>query len=132
MPFTPYLNFGGTCRAAFTRYQEIFGGELFLMPMSDVPGEEGDSDLLAHAALMIGDDLLMASDAPDPATFESPRSIYVSWSTADAAEAKRVFDALLEGGAVEQAFGETFFSPGFGTGVDRFGIPWMVITDAPR
>ena len=130
MPFTPYLYFGGTCRQAFSRYQEIFGGELFLMPMSEMPGEEAGGDLVAHAALMLGDGMLMASDL-DPATFESPRSISVSWSTADVTEAKRVFDALLEGGTVEQAFGETFFSPGFGTGVDRFGIPWMILTDQP-
>jgi PhnB protein len=25
-------------------------------------------------------------------------------------------------------FGETFWSPGFGSLVDRFGIPWMVNT----
>jgi uncharacterized glyoxalase superfamily protein PhnB len=29
MPFHPYLFFGGNCREAFTRYEEIFGGELF-------------------------------------------------------------------------------------------------------
>ena len=28
MPFHSYLFFGGNCRDAFTRYQEIFGGEL--------------------------------------------------------------------------------------------------------
>ena len=28
MAFHPYLFFGGNCREAFTRYQEIFGGEL--------------------------------------------------------------------------------------------------------
>ncbi len=26
-------------------------------------------------------------------------------------------------------FAETFWSPGFGSLVDRFGIPWMVNTD---
>ena len=26
MAFHPYLFFGGNCREAFTRYQEIFGG----------------------------------------------------------------------------------------------------------
>lgn len=37
MAFHPYLNFGGNCREAFTRYQEIFGGELVLLPTSDMP-----------------------------------------------------------------------------------------------
>ncbi len=31
MAFHPYLMFGGNCRQAFTRYQEIFGGELELI-----------------------------------------------------------------------------------------------------
>jgi PhnB protein len=25
----------------------------------------------------------------------------------------------------------TFFSPGFGMLTDRFGVPWMVVTDQP-
>jgi PhnB protein len=55
MAFRPYLFFGGNCREAFTRYQEIFGGELTLMAMKDVPGEEPPADkaeLIIHAALL--------------------------------------------------------------------------------
>ena len=37
MPFHPYLFFGGNCREALTRYQEIFGGELFLVDMKSAP-----------------------------------------------------------------------------------------------
>ena len=40
MAFRPYLFFGGDCRAAFTRYQEIFGGELLIMRMGDAPADE--------------------------------------------------------------------------------------------
>ena len=43
MVFRPYLFFGGNCRQAFTHYQEIFGGELTLVSMKDVPGEEPQS-----------------------------------------------------------------------------------------
>ncbi|MCU1450084.1 MAG: 3-demethylubiquinone-9 3-methyltransferase, partial [Acidimicrobiales bacterium] len=35
MAFHPYLYVSGNCREAFTRYEEIFGGELFMMKMSD-------------------------------------------------------------------------------------------------
>ena len=28
MPYQPYLFFGGNCREAFTRYHEVFGGDL--------------------------------------------------------------------------------------------------------
>ena len=37
MAFDPYLFFGGNCREAFTRYQEVFGGELQLITMADTP-----------------------------------------------------------------------------------------------
>jgi PhnB protein len=40
MAFRPYLAFAGNCREAFTRYQEIFGGELALLTMSDVPADD--------------------------------------------------------------------------------------------
>ena len=52
----------------------------------------------------------------------------VSYHTNDAAKARTVFDALSEGGKVGMAFAETFWSPGFGSFTDRFGIPWMVNT----
>src|SRR5260221_9189768 len=114
MAFHPYLFFTGTCREAFTRYHEIFGGELFLMPMSEVPSGEpvpaGQPDLIIHAALTIDGNLLMASD--DPTGDDGPvQGMSVSCTVADVAEAKRVFDALAEGGKITAPLRETFFSP---------------------
>src|SRR3990170_8375856 len=130
MAFHPYLFFGGNCREAFTRYQEIFGGELVLPPMSDAPSDEpvpaAQADLIMHAALTVGDDLLMASDDPTSDGFGPVQGMQVHYAVADVDEAKRVFDALAEGGQVTLAIGETFWSPAFGMCVDRFGTPWMV------
>ena len=135
MAFHPYLFFSGTCREAFTRYQEIFGGELVLLPMSDMPGEEGDAppeqtELIMHAALTFEGDLLMASD--DPTGDGGPvKGMSVNYATVDPGQAERVFNALAEGGAVTMPLAEMFWSPKFGMCVDRFGIPWMVSTDQP-
>jgi PhnB protein len=55
-------------------------------------------------------------------------------SASDADDARTVFEALAEGGSVNQALTETFFSPAFGMCVDRFGTLWMVSAaaeDAP-
>ena len=132
MAFHPYLFFGGNCRQAFTRYQEIFGGELLVMAMGDMPSDQPvppeQADLVIHAALAVGDDMLMASDEPTTDTFGPVQGMQVSYSTTDAGEAKRVFDALAEGGTVTAPIGETFFSPAFGMCVDRFGTPWMINT----
>lgn len=135
MAFRPYLFFGGTCREAFTRYQEIFGGELTLMAMKDVPGEEppaDQADIIIHAAITIGDDLLMASDDPTTDEVGPVQGMMVSYDAADVDDANRVFDALAEGGTVTQPVQPTFFSDAFGMCVDRFGIPWMVGAPAPE
>lgn len=134
MAFHPYLFFGGTCREAFARYQEIFGGELVLLSMGDVPSDEpvpaAQADLVAHAALTFAGHLLMASDDPSE-SFGTVQGMYVNHTVADVAEAERVFVALADGGEVGMPLAETFWSPRFGTCVDRFGTPWMVSTDAP-
>lgn len=46
----------------------------------------------------------------------------------DAVEAKRVFEALADGGEVFMPFAPRFFSGGFGACLDRFGVNWMVDT----
>ena len=130
MAFRPYLFFGGNCREAFTRYQEIFGGELTLLTMSDVPGEEppaDKADLIIHAALMVGDELLMGSDDPMAADFGPVQGIMVNYDTADLGDAHKVFAALSEGGTVTQELIPTFFSEAFGMCTDRFGTPWMLV-----
>ena len=129
MAFHPYLNFGGNCREAFTRYQEIFGGELTLLTMSEMPGGEDvppdQADRIMHAALTFDGHILMASDAP-PGDFGPVQGMLVNYTVTDVAEAERVFEALAEGGEVTMPMAETFWAPRFGMCVDRFGTPWMV------
>jgi PhnB protein len=135
MAFRPYLFFGGNCREAFTRYQEIFGGELTLLTMNDVPGEPppaDKADLIIHAALTIGDDLLMASDDPTTDSFGPVQGMMVSYDAPDVADANRVFTALSDGGKVTQPLEPTFFSEAFGMCVDRFGTPWMIGAPQPQ
>ncbi|HEX2576451.1 MAG TPA: VOC family protein [Aquihabitans sp.] len=133
MAFFPYLNFGGNCREAFTRYQEVFGGELVLLPMSAIPDapegaiDPATADLIMHAALKFGDDLLMASD--DGGGFSGVQGMYVNYSTPDIAEAERVWKALSADGEVEMPMESTFWSPAFGVCRDRFGTPWMISAD---
>jgi PhnB protein len=134
MAFNPYLIFGGNCREAFTRYQEIFGGELFVMTMAEMPSDEPvpdeQADLIMHAALMFDDHLLMASDGPSP-DVGPVQGMYVNYTVADVDEAERVFAALADGGETTMPMAETFWAPKFGMCVDRFGIPWMVNAEGP-
>ena len=135
MSFHAYLFFSGTCKEAFTRYNEIFGGELFLMTNADAPGGEAmpgaGPDAVIHAAITLADGgLLMASDDPT-GDGAGTKGVSVSYTAKDPDDAKRVFDALSDGGEVTGPLQETFFSPMFGTCVDRWGVAWMVNTQPP-
>jgi PhnB protein len=136
MAFRPYLAFSGNCRDAFTRYQAIFGGELVLLAMADMPAQEGSApadanpDAIMHAALTGEAGLLMGADDPSGQFDGQVRGMCVNCPVADADEARRVFDALAEGGEVQLPLGETFFAPAFGMCIDRFGTPWMVMVEA--
>jgi PhnB protein len=131
MSLHPYLFFSNSAREAMTRYHEILGGELDIMNASDMPpGEEmpfeAPDDLVIHAALTFGDgDLLMASDDPT-GDGSGVKGAALHLSLTDADDVRRVFEALADGGSIDMALGETFWSPLFGTCVDRFGVTWMV------
>jgi PhnB protein len=130
MAFYPYLAFPGTCRAAFTRYQEIFGGELMIVTAAEVPADVDmtgtDPDMVLHAALVVGDGLVMGGDMPHGDT--SPmQGMCANYSATDVPDAEKTFAGLAEGGQVTMPMEATFFSPAFGMCVDRFGTPWMIV-----
>jgi PhnB protein len=130
MDLCPYLNFNGQCAEAFKLYERVLGGTIVMMqthgesPMKDqVP--PGWRDMIIHARLVVGDKVLMGSDAP-PEHYAAPQGISVSINVDSPAEAERIFTALVENGKATMPFGKTFWSPAFGMLVDRFGIPWIV------
>ena len=135
MAFTPYLAFAGNCRDAFTRYQEIFGGELVLLPFSVEPGTEAPAELadrVMHAALMTDGALLMGADDPSGNFDGTTSGMCCSVSLPSKEEAARVFTALADDGTVQVPFDATFFSIGFGMCTDSYGTPWMINTDDPN
>ncbi len=135
MTISPYLAFAGNCREAFTTYQKIFGGELMLLPASDMPADAGppppgtSADTILHAALTSGDELLMGADDPTGGFKGDVHGMCVNYSATDVAAAQRVFAALSDGGQIQMPLDSTFFSPAFGMCIDRFGTPWMVMAE---
>lgn len=130
MSLHPYLYFTNTAREAMTRYHEIFGGQLDIMNLADLPASEepleAPDDFVIHATLTFGDgNLLMASDDPT-GDGSGVKGAALNITLTDTDEARRIFEALAESGSVGMALGETFWSPLFGSCVDRFGVSWMV------
>ena len=131
MQVNPYLNFDGQCAEAFRFYERVLGGKIEAMMThgeSPIAGEVPPEwhDRILHARLVVGDQVLMASDSP-PELYQKPQGLYVSLQVKRPAEARRIFDALAENGTVTMPFEKTFWAAGgFGMLVDRFGTPWMI------
>jgi PhnB protein len=131
----PYVHFNGQCEEAFKFYEQLLGGQIVDMrtyadmpAMGHLPAELGPK--IVHARMLIGDTVLMGSDAP-PERFHTPQGFSVSLMVETAEEAERVFHGLEEGAAIIMPIEETFWAIRFGMLVDRFGIPWMVNCEKP-
>jgi PhnB protein len=135
MYIQPYLFFDGRCEEAIACYQKAIGATVVMMmrfgeaPQDAQCGPDGvapPADKIMHSALQVGDSLIMASDGFARGKPEF-KGTSLSLTAKDDAEARRLFDALADGGRVEQPMTPTFFASSFGMLVDRFGVSWMVI-----
>ena len=72
-----------------------------------------------------GTDLLSTDDI-------KPQGFFVPLGVEDAARVHQIFLELAEGGTIGLLFQGTFWPPGFGVVVDRFGMPWEINSDEPN
>ncbi|HWX01487.1 VOC family protein [Collimonas sp.] len=130
MQLHPYLNFNGTCDAAFKFYEKVLGGKITLkLRFGETPMAEqcppGSQDQIAHVRLESGSMVLLGSDCP-PEFFEKAQGTVLSLNVDNIAEAERVFNALKENGSVKMPLEKTFWAVRFAMLTDQFGTPWMV------
>jgi len=83
-----------TCEEAMTTYAKVLGGEIVAMlPYGEMPGDHPIPDdmrkKIAHARIMIGNEVLMASDA-GPDNFKSMQGVSVTLNIPEPDEADRV------------------------------------------
>ena len=128
MQLTTHLGFSGQCEAAFTFYEQCFGGKIVaMMRYGETPMETPAHwrNAIIHARLAVGDALLMGADTP-PDRNQTPSGFSVALDVTQPAEAERIFSALAEEGMVQMPMAETFWAVRFGMVTDRFGTPWMI------
>jgi PhnB protein len=129
----PYLFFDGKCEEAIEFYKKVLGAEVDMLlrykdsPEPPPPGcGPTDPNKVMHASFRIGETQIRASDgrATGNPKFEG---FALSLTVKTEAEADKAFNALANGGKVEQPLAKTFFSAKFGMVVDKFGVFWMVM-----
>ncbi len=128
-----YLAFNGRCEEAVRFYQDAIGAEVQLLvrhkdsPEPAPPGmlPPGSENKVMHVSLKIGDSVVMATDGRCTGT-TSFEGFSLSLAVADPDAVDRAFARLADGGKVTMPPTKTFWSPRFGTLIDRFGVSWMV------
>jgi PhnB protein len=129
-----YLFFDGNCAEAMRFYERTLGGKLEMMThaQSPIAGQTppGSADRIMHARLDLDGRSLMASDSMAGQPYAGMKGFSLSLTYPTAAEAKRIFDALAEGGNVTMPLQKTFWAEAFGMLVDRFGTSWMINVNA--
>ena len=133
MQLQPYLHFNGDCETAFKYYERVLGGKIeAMLTHAGTPAEQHVPaewrNKILHARFVMGDAVLMASDAP-PGHYHKPQGFSVSIHINEPARAEDIFRALADGGTVIMPFQQTFWAARFGMLVDKFGTPWMVNCD---
>jgi PhnB protein len=126
-----YLFFNGDCAQAMRFYERTLGGKLeMMMTYGQAPQPEqcpaGSAERIMHARLALDGRALMASDVPQGQPFQGMNGFSLSLIYPSADEAKRIFNALADGGKVTMPLAKTFWADAYGMLTDRFGTPWMV------
>jgi PhnB protein len=129
----PYLYFQGRCEEALAFYRAAIGADgTVIARFGDLPGSQSPPETdakVAHAVFRIGDTVVLASDGQGEAkpVFDG---FSLSLTASDDAETERLFAGLADGGQVQVPVMSTPFASRMGILTDRFGVSWMVVTDA--
>ena len=131
MKVQPYLYFDGRCEEALEFYKRVLSIQVEqLMRFKQNPDPQasapGMAEKVMHAAFRLGDTTVFASDGRCLG-HPSFQGFCLSLIVKTDDEAKRLYDALADGGQVQMPLTKTFFSSSFGMVADRFGMNWMVL-----
>ncbi|WP_375768712.1 VOC family protein [Archangium gephyra] len=126
---TPYLILNGRAEQAIPFYQRALGAKVeALQRFGDVDQScpAAMKNQVMHAALRVGDALLMMSDG-GPSTEALPQNgnVNVALEFDDPDQARACFDALAANGKVVQPLIDAPWGGMFGALGDQFGINWM-------
>ena len=134
MQLNPYLLMEGTSRAALGFYAEVLGTDApNITTYGDMPEEmnipDEVKDLVAHGAITVGSNQIMATDKVDlwHKDYKGIHGVSMQLEIKTVDEATRLFEAFSgDGGSVTMPLGPTFWAEAFGTCTDKFGVDWMI------
>lgn len=130
----PYLLFDGSCAEALRFYERVLQGRIeTLSTVGESPMAAqfpaSSAQRVIHARLDIAGCVLMASDWLAAAPYPGIRGAFMMLRYPYPRAAALAFQALAEGGQVQELLHATPFARTYGTLTDRFGVPWQVMVE---
>ena len=124
----PYLNFGGTARAALEFYADVFGGTLTMSTYGEFGSPDSpEADKIMHGMLETSSGYtLMGADNPPGMELTPGNDVSLSLSGDDGDELRGYWAKLADGGTVDVPLEKQMWGDEFGMCVDRFGVRWLV------
>ncbi|CZR09245.1 VOC family protein [Trichococcus collinsii] len=139
----PYLNFDGNAKEATHFYVEALDGELLgITTFGEAPNDEtatreefslppGVEDLIMNAQIRLENGaMLMTSDVFPGREYHTGNNLSLTLTYDDVEEARAVFKRLAQDGSIGMELQQTFWSPLYGSLIDRYGIEWQISVDA--
>jgi PhnB protein len=134
MAVVPYLTFTDEAQQALDTYVEAFGAEVLgLTRFSEagIPVPPGTENRIIQVVLSFAGGTVRMSDSFGDGTLGNGDRTAVAVEAPEDA-IRRAFDLLAADGTVVNALQETFFSPAYGSVVDRFGVRWELAATAEK
>jgi PhnB protein len=126
---TPYLILDGRADRALDLYKEALGARVEnLQRFGDVDAScpKAQRDRVMHAALRIGEALLMLSDGDQASPPAGRGAVSVALDFDDEAELRKRFEALAASGKSIAAPFDAPWGAVFGVAEDELGVHWML------
>ncbi len=126
----PYLFFNGNAREAMEFYKLVFGGELNISTIAEVPAGtptmpgSKPTDVM-HASLKGGAVEIMATDSQKASDHSAKIELCIGGT--DEALMRQIFDKLADGGKVKVKLDKQFWGDIFGSLTDKYGVDWMMM-----
>jgi PhnB protein len=132
----PYLVMDGNAKEAIEFYEKALNAEiLFTQSFGEMPENpefplpEEAKGRISHATIKVGETELMLSDTFPGQPHQSGNQVTICITTDDEEKSRQMFEALKQDGQVTMPLQETFFSPAYGTLIDKFGVNFQIFTE---
>jgi len=135
----PYLVMDGNAREAIQFYEKALDAQvLFSQSFGEMP-ENPDfplpveaKDRVSHATIKVGETELMFSDTFPGQPHQNGNQVTICITTDDAEQARKMYKALQQDGQATMPLQETFFSPAYGSVIDKFGVSFQIFTEGKQ